>query len=506
MRYNYTIFSTLLPLHITHYSIVPMLKPNKEPANNTDPLLLLNHWAHHLNNTMPETNKQKMIFAGLGKPTYLLNDDIITASINYWKSYEMGVQGAKNRLQGKPLDNEETCESIVNAHAAIDYGLSDGDTQAKITMAEALSRWYETEIQESNLIFTVGGLHALKSIFAVINAKNPHGTIITPSPYYPFYNNPTHHNNLHLIDLMKEPGFRLTAKALENAISAVTKQNNAHDAISAFLFCDPNNPLGSVLGTEEWIRIANVLKTTHSHIPIILDEAYAEIVFNNKHVSLLHVAPELKDRIVVLRSGTKGFSASGERMAIVVCFNQKLKTALVDEVMLSYVHAPISLQRAYAHAMLNFSQEKRVALTTHYYTQMQFVQKQLVTLNVHIPHPAYSVEGTFYIVANLSELLYSHMADQTAKVFGYHNTLITTDVEICYSLLFQEAIMVAPLSFFGADPSLGYFASHAAMAMLPIKSYFLEFKKGLCRCATISPKHLAVVLNIKKRFKKNSSI
>ena len=281
-----------------------MRKPNGFPAKNIDPVVLLYIWAHYLENEQP--SEKKMIFAGIGRPSYLLNEDLAQAAATYWQALLEKVSTTKKFLTETGRSLEEKCALIARDTSAIDYDMPAGVQKAQEMMAQALTKWYNQQvpINPNAVVFSVGGVSALSLIFKVLHERAPGSLIVTPSPYYPFYNNPTHHNQLHFIDLLNEPGYRLTAQALKQSVAKVP----ANQKIGAFLFCDPNNPMGYVVGKNEWLEIAAILKTTAEDIPIIVDEAYAELTFGKKHISLLEAAPELKDRLIVLRSATKGFS------------------------------------------------------------------------------------------------------------------------------------------------------------------------------------------------------
>lgn len=435
-----------------------MYKPNGMVAKELDPVMLLNIWAHHLNQETDRSQKKEMIFAGIGKPSYFINDVFARTAATYWQELVNKNSITSNFIAGNSFSQEQICNEIVSADTAVDYGPPEGTLSARNMMALALREWYgpDINIDPEEIIFTVGASSALRMLFRVINASKTPSRIITTLPYYSFYNNPAHHNTLHFAQVMDEPGCHLTADTLERSIkSALKLAENDGWNIGAFLFCDPNNPLGTVIGEERWKEIAVVLKSTPQNIPIILDEAYAELNFHSKHISLLKVAPELKQRIIVIRSATKGFSVSGERIAVVLCFNEIWRDKLIQETVFSYAHAPKSLQYAYAKAMSDFSEEKRLALAEHYRFQVDYVQKRVKQLNAHLPDCNHEIAGAFYVIANLGELLGTPIPTSAERALGKSGP-IATDNDICYSLLFSDQLMIAPLSYFGVDPHLGY--------------------------------------------------
>lgn len=433
-----------------------LYKPNGTPAGDLDRLILLNIWAHHLDESrLP--GSQEMIYAGLGKPSYLLNEDLVASGLKYWHDLEELLCKTKHKIASSSLSEEEACEEIILASTAIDYLLPAGEESAKAAMATALSHWYgpHVSISPEDLIFTVGGAAAIRLIFRLVHSIHSYGKILTPCPYYSLYCNAGHQNHFYFINLMGEPGYRLSAKAVERELCKIQEQSAQHaHPISAILFCDPNNPMGYVVGEDEWKKIAELLKGTSADIPIILDEAYAELVLHGSHTSLLTVAPELKHRLIVMRSATKGFSASGERMAVMLCFNEKWREELLNETVLSYSHAPKSLQIAYAEAMKYFTQKKAADMASFYRLQVNFVQAKLKRLNLQMPDPAYHVEGAFYVIADLSALLGRPIPLAAKAALGREGAMMT-DEDICYSLLFNDHIMLAPFSCFGGDPYRG---------------------------------------------------
>jgi aspartate/methionine/tyrosine aminotransferase len=432
-----------------------MFKPNDFSfASDLDPLILLNTWAHHLDQSADSKNYPEMIFCGLGKPSYLLNEDVVRASMHYWSSFLEKIKRCKDSLSSE-LSPEELTDQISRFSTAIDYDLSGDFEEAKSMIAQGLSQWYgpKVSVQAKDVIFTVGGIAGLSMLFRILNAANSKGKIVTTSPFYPFYNLERHGHCLHAINLLDQTPYRLTAELLERTILELQRRQTE---INAFLFCDPNNPLGFVIGEEEWERIANLLRKAPEDIPVILDEAYCEMTFTSKHVSLLSVAPDLKKRIIILRSGTKGFSSSGERLAMLICFEEKMREKLLKETFFTYLHAPKSQQLAYAYGISAFTEEKRKDLAEHYCVQVEYVQRRLRKMGAALPEFSYKVEGAFYVLADLSQLFGQVIPSSAKKALGLGER-ISTDKDIGYSLLFQDRLMIAPLSFFGANPHLGYF-------------------------------------------------
>lgn len=110
----------------------------------------------------------------------------------------------------------------------------------------------------------------------------------------------------HIVTCAEKEGFKLTAEQLEKAINPKTK---------VFLFCSPSNPTGFVYSKVELEKMAEVLRK-HPRVVILSDDMYNRLMFDGSRVAphLLQVAPDLKDRTVVINGGSKAYSMTGWRI------------------------------------------------------------------------------------------------------------------------------------------------------------------------------------------------
>ncbi len=403
-----------------------MYTPEGISAERIDRTMLLALWANYLKNNPPQANIKKMVFAGMGKPTLPLNRHIKEFLSNYWKNH---------------------------SGEAIEYDNPQGNIDARKTMSKAMSNWYKTEIKENHILFNVGGAGALKAIFSSLQEDNHEFRIITPFPYYSLYAESS--MSLHPINVMNNVGYRLTAQSLKQSLDlAYQLATTDKKRPKAILFCDPNNPLGTVLTKKELSQIAKVLRD-FPDLYIIMDESYAEMNLDkDQHLSLLSVAPDLKRRMIILRSGTKGLSAAGERMAITLAFDQHLMMKLIQHNIINCGHAPISLQLAYAKTMLLFQDIDRQTIVNFYLPKVEYVHKRIVEMGANLTENKERPEGAFYVLADFSDLIGEPLNSNTYPALGMKEN-ISSDEDISYSLLFQDALMVTPLSYFGMSPSKG---------------------------------------------------
>lgn len=418
-----------------------MLTPNGQSAKKIEKVMLLAMWANSLREERDRKQTDKMIFAGMGKPTYPINRQTIASYLSYW-----------NKLDDLSSLNADQLEES----SAIDYGDPRGDQEPRALMAERMSLWYEAEIKPEHVLFTVGGIGALRVIFETLNThyqEIPHYRIITPFPHYSAYsNNPNH--RLHPVDVMKESGYKLTAKAVEASINeAYLLAEKDYGLPKALLICNPSNPLGTIIDEEELIKIADVLRN-YPDLHIIFDEAYTEMSYLEMP-SFLKCAPDLKERVVIMRSATKALSAAGERMAVLLVFEPTLMNEMLNKNISYFIHAPRSAQIAYAETMMHFDREEQKKLATFYKIKVDYVIQRLLAMGAAMPDPLYHVEATFYALADFSDLFGIELPLDAARALQ-RTGRVTSDEELAYYLLFEDSLMIAPLSYFGLSDKSGY--------------------------------------------------
>ncbi len=422
-----------------------MLTPTGQCAKKIEKVMLLSMWAHAQQEKLLLRNpEKKFIHAGMGRPTYPINRHTIASYLSYWKNID--ALAKKWHLTPEEMDE----------NPAVDYGDPHGDILPRNMMAKVMSSWYHSTIKPEHILFTVGGIGALRTIFETLNKRygdNSSYRIITPFPHYSVYANSQH--ILHPINVMNEPGYKVTSSAVKKSIEDAMKlAQKDHIWPKAILFCNPSNPLGNIIDKAELVQIAAILRQ-YPHMHIIFDEAYAEMSFVDMP-SFLNIAPDLKSRTIILRSATKAFSAAGERMAMLIVFDHALMTEMVNEHINYFIHAPRSSQIVYAQTMANFDAMEHKHLTQFYQKKVKYVLDRLQAMGASMPDPNYQVEATFYALGDFNDLLGEKLPPQVKRVMQKRGK-VTTDEEIAYYLMFKDSIMITPLSYFGLPECNGFF-------------------------------------------------
>ena len=131
--------------------------------------------------------------------------------------------------------------------------------------------------------------------------------VIVPVPYWPTFPDSVRFNGGEpvLLACPLEQEYKLQPQQLAQAISAKARW---------LVLNNPGNPSGAVYSAAELTALAAVLRD-NPRVWIMLDELYEHILFDGReHVSLLQVAPDLADRILLVGGVSKTYAMTGWRI------------------------------------------------------------------------------------------------------------------------------------------------------------------------------------------------
>jgi len=154
------------------------------------------------------------------------------------------------------------------------------------------------------VVVSAGAKHAL---FNLAQALFDHGDeVVIPTPAWVSYAEQARLCGALpvLVPCAESDGFLVQPEALAGALSSRTK---------AVVLCTPSNPTGAAYDAPALEALAEVLRK--SAAVVIVDEIYAELLYDGRRpVSLLTVAPDLRERIVVVDGVSKRFAMTGYRV------------------------------------------------------------------------------------------------------------------------------------------------------------------------------------------------
>ena len=211
-----------------------------------------------------------------------------------------------------------------------------------------------------------------------------------------------------------ENNFRLTAQELKDKITAKTK---------LLILPFPNNPTGAVMRRKDLEEIAKVLKDTN--IMVLSDEIYAEITYDEKHVSIVQI-PEMKERTILINGFSKAFAMTGWRLGY-LCGPKEIVQHMLKIHQYAIMSSPTVSQYAAIEALNNCDNDV-ARMVSEYNMRRHFLVNKFNKLGLQCFNP----EGAFYVFPSIK------------------NTGLTSE-EFAEKLVFSRKVAVVPGNAFGTS-------------------------------------------------------
>ena len=176
-------------------------------------------------------------------------------------------------------------------------------------LREAISKKFKREngldYTADQVIVGTGGKQILYNAFAA--TLNPGDEVIIPAPYWVSYPDMVLLNSGEpvFVETSLESNFKLTADALEKAITPKTKW---------FIFNSPSNPSGAAYSHDELKALTDVLMR-HPHVWVLTDDMYEHLCYGDfEFVTPVQVEPGLYDRTLTMNGVSKAYAMTGWRI------------------------------------------------------------------------------------------------------------------------------------------------------------------------------------------------
>ena len=194
----------------------------------------------------------------------------------------------------------------------LEYADSHGD----FTLIDKISEYYKRnnmDFAPEDILITNGGSEAL--MFAMIAICDPGESVVVVEPFYTNYNGFASAVSVGVEGIVTkaENGYRLPSK--EEVLAQIS------DKARAIIITNPSNPTGVVYTKEELQMVAEI--AVEKDLFVIADEVYREFVYDGEFYSLAYF-PELKDRLIMIDSVSKRYSACGARIGSLACKNPEV--------------------------------------------------------------------------------------------------------------------------------------------------------------------------------------
>jgi len=305
--------------------------------------------------------------------------------------------------------------------------LKYADSHGINSLIESFIKYYKEwniDFEKDEIMVCNGGSEAI--LFALMAICDVGDEVIIPEPFYTNYNGFAEAAGVNVVPFLTkaENGFHLPRK--EEIVSKIT------DKTRAILISNPGNPTGVVYTYDEIRMLADISK--EHNIYIIADEVYREFVYDNlKYTSALYMTDVL-DRVILIDSISKRYSACGARIGLVASKNKDLIKQIL-KLCQSRLCVPTIEQLAAAN-LINTPKSYFEEVKAEYEERRNILFEAFSNIpGVICKKPT----GAFYIVAKLPIEDADHFAKWILTDFSHNN----------------KTVMFAPAAGFYATEGLG---------------------------------------------------
>lgn len=303
------------------------------------------------------------------------------------------------------------------------YAQSQGIDEAINSFIKYYKEW-NIDFEADEILITNGGSEAISlALTAICDVDDE---VIIPEPFYTNYAGFAQGVGAKVVPFITkaEDGFHLPAKDV--ITSKITPKTRA------IMVSNPGNPTGVVYTEEEIRMLADICK--ENDLFLIADEVYREFVYDGlKYTSALYME-DIKDRVILIDSISKRYSACGARIGLVASKNKELIRQIMK--MCQVRLCVPTIEQLAAANLINTPKEYFINVKKEYEARRDIMFNKLSKMpGVICEKPT----GAFYIVAKLPIKSGEDFAKWLLTDYNYNN----------------KTVMVAPAEGFYATEGLG---------------------------------------------------
>ncbi len=352
------------------------------------------------------------------------------------KARELKAQGRDVISLGAGEPDFDTPDNVKNA--AID-AIRRGETKYPpvsgiVPLREAIAAKFKREnnldYAPTQTIVGTGGKQILFNAFmATLNAGDE---VVIPAPYWVSYpemvllcgGTPV------FADTTIDNGFKLTAEALEKAITPKTKW---------LVMNSPSNPSGAAYTKQELRALADVL-LKHPHVWTLTDDMYEHLTYGDfRFYTIAEVEPALLDRTLTMNGVSKAYAMTGWRIGYAAGPAQLIKA--MDTIQSQQTSGACTIAQWAAVEALNGPQDFVAKNKAIFQSRRDLVVSMLnQAAGIKCPVP----EGAFYVYPSCAGVI------GKKRPSGKE---ITDDQDFVTELLEAEGVAVVHGSAFGLGPN-----------------------------------------------------
>ncbi|WOI52322.1 pyridoxal phosphate-dependent aminotransferase [Parvularcula sp. LCG005] len=334
------------------------------------------------------------------------------------------------------------------------YTAIDGTPALKAAIAAKFQRDNGLTYNDNEVAATPGGKFLIFAAFmATLNAGDE---VIIPAPYWVSYPAIPQLMGAEAIiaPTTADDGFILKPDALEAAITPRTKW---------LVLNSPGNPTGAVYSHDDLAALAAVLRR-HPHVWILSDDIYEHIVFDTPFATIAAVAPDLKDRTLIVHGASKAYAMTGWRLgfgagpAPLITAMRKLASQSTTN--------PCSVSQAACRAALQGDHLFLDDWRSSYRRRRDLVVN---SLNAIPGFECQTPQGAFYVYPSCAGLIGRRHEGQ----------VLQTDLDVAEAILSAQAVATVPGTAFGMSPFLRLSYATDDASLTEALSRIGQFVEGL---------------------------
>jgi aspartate aminotransferase len=322
------------------------------------------------------------------------------------------------------------------------YTAVEGIPELRAAIAAKFKRENNLDYKPSQTFVAPGGKTIIYN--ALLATLNPGDEVIVPAPYWVSYPDIALLGGATpvVIECSLESGFRLTAEALEKAITPKTKW---------LIFNQPSNPTGACYTREQLKALTDVLMK-HPQVWVLTDDMYEHLVYGGfKFTTILEVEPGLYDRTLTMNGVSKAYAMTGWRIGY--CAGPEDLIKAMAKLQSQSATNACSISQWAAVEALNGTQDFIPGFQKLFEGRRDLVVSMLnQTTGIECPKP----EGAFYVYPSIAALI-------GKKTPG--GKVIATDADFAGELLEATGVAVVHGAAFGMSPffRISYATSNTAL-------------------------------------------
>ena len=246
------------------------------------------------------------------------------------------------------------------------YTDPDGTPALKRAICDKFKRENSLEYKPGQVHVAPGGKPVIYN--ALVATLSPGDEVLIPAPYWVSYpdmavlagGEPV------IVPTRAEDGFRLTAEALERAITPRSKW---------LILNSPSNPTGAAYSAADLKALAEVL-LRHPQVWVLTDDMYEHLLYDGfKFATIAAVEPALYDRVLTMNGVSKAYAMTGWRIGYAAGPEPLIKA--MGKVISQTTSNPSSISQAAAVEALNGPQDFITERAAHFEKRRDLVVSML---------------------------------------------------------------------------------------------------------------------------------